>query len=71
MILEMGCAVRDEPAIDSDAIRCNLHVVARDSGDWLHQRCPPIGTRTSWRTVAPLERDDRCIALGAKLDEVR
>ena len=38
MVLEMGGAVRDELAIDSDAIRCDLHLVARDSGDWLHQR---------------------------------
>ena len=37
MIFEVGSAVWDEFSIDLNAMRCDLHVVAGDGGDWLHQ----------------------------------
>jgi len=37
MIFEMGSAVWDEFSIDLNAMRCDLHVVAGNGGDWLHQ----------------------------------
>jgi hypothetical protein len=37
MIFEVGSAVWDEFSIDSNAMSCDLHVVAGNGGDWLHQ----------------------------------
>jgi hypothetical protein len=32
----MGGAILDGLSVDSNAIRCDLHVIAGDCGDWLH-----------------------------------
>src|SRR5882672_769784 len=51
-------------------MRCDLHVVAGDGGDWLHQQRASVGACSSWCTVAPLKRDSCCFAFRAKLDKI-
>lgn len=71
MVFKVGGTVADEFPVDSNAIACDLHAIAGNSGDRLQERCATIGTGAAWGAVAALKRDACCVAFGTKLDKIR